>query len=414
MPPTRPLPRWNDPVGRIQLVLFLLFLLLMVVEHINGRFWLNDFRVYYGAAEALRQGEPLYGVAHGLDSGIFKYAPVMALFYLPFTLLPYTAAATLQYLLIALAFVDGLRRLDSLLRTQLIGQPAARPLVLWLFALLMGVHLHRELHLGNINMLLLWGLLVALHGLLSGARTWPGLLLGAIILAKPHFAVLLPLLVLRGHLRALGLACIAIAAGLLLPALFLGFSANAEALRAWAATMATHNADLIYIAGDDKRAINTLYTIVYRTLLQHFLPPSPLLPYVLLALVAAGFGGFVLRDRLRRSTHGSPGRFALEYLLLVALVPSITLTDTQHFLLAGPIVLLTLLHLFQPGRARWLPWVAVPLLVAYGGNWEDPLGPVSDMLANASALGIGSFGLVLLNVFLATRSDNRPLPTSNP
>nr|MCU0320617.1 DUF2029 domain-containing protein [Flavobacteriales bacterium] len=148
---SRALPRWNDPVGRVQLVLLALFLLLMVVEHINGRFWLNDFRVYYGAAGSLRNGEPLYGIAHGLGSGLFKYAPVLALIYLPFTLLPYTAAATLQYLLIALAFVDALRRMDHLLRTQLTGQAEARPLVLWLFALLMGVHLHRELHLGNIN-----------------------------------------------------------------------------------------------------------------------------------------------------------------------------------------------------------------------------------------------------------------------
>ena len=81
----------------------------------------------------------------------------------------------------------------------------------------------------------------------------------------------------------------------------------------------------------------------------------------------------------------------------------ITLTDTQHFLLAGPIVLLTLLHLFRPGRARWLPWVAVPLLVAYGGNWEDPLGPVSDILVNASALGTAWAGAV----HAMSRSDRR-------
>ncbi len=414
MPYSRALPRWNDAVGRVQLVLLALFLLLLVVEHINGRFWLNDFRVYHGAAEALRHGEPLYGTAHGLDSGIFKYAPLMALFYLPFTLLPYTAAATLQYLLIALAFVDALRRMHHLLGTRLTGQDQARPLVLWLFALLMGVHLHRELHLGNINVLLLWALLVALQGLLRNARTWPGLLLGTIVLAKPHFAVLLPLLLLRGHTRSLVLALVAIGAGLLLPALFLGFSANAEALRDWAATMAAHNADLIYTTGDDKRAINTVYTIVYRSLLQPFLAPSSAVACALLAFIAAGFGAFVLNDRRRDGTAAKPGRFALEYLLLVALVPSITLTDTQHFLLAGPVVLLTLLQLFRPGRARWLPWVAVPLLVAYGGNWEDPLGPVSDMLVNASALGIGSFGLVLMTLFLAHRSNLGPAPASNP
>ncbi|MGV3638238.1 MAG: hypothetical protein ACO1NQ_11415, partial [Flavobacteriales bacterium] len=70
----------SRPYPRLFTIVFAaIALLLFVVEHINGRFWLNDLRVYYGAGEALLNGEPLYGVAHGLDSGVFKYAPILAM-----------------------------------------------------------------------------------------------------------------------------------------------------------------------------------------------------------------------------------------------------------------------------------------------------------------------------------------------
>jgi hypothetical protein len=129
------LPSWNRFPGRFTIIFGAISLLLFVLEHINGRFWLNDFRVYYGAGEALLNGAPLYGVAHGLDSGVFKYAPVLALVYALFAMLPYGVAASVQYLLITLAFIDGLRRIDRLVRLNLLSGKAEAYLPLFLIAL---------------------------------------------------------------------------------------------------------------------------------------------------------------------------------------------------------------------------------------------------------------------------------------
>jgi hypothetical protein len=43
-------------------VLFAVALVLaaLALELINGRFWLNDFRVYYMAADNMRHGLPIY------------------------------------------------------------------------------------------------------------------------------------------------------------------------------------------------------------------------------------------------------------------------------------------------------------------------------------------------------------------
>ena len=401
---------WWRPFPRVFTAVFtLIAIALFVVEHINGRFWLNDFRVYYGAGAALLNNDPLYGVAHGLDSGVFKYAPMLALVYALFALLPYSLAASIQFGLITLAFIDGVRRIDRLVRTTFLnGKPEAY-LPLFLIALACIVHLHRELHLGNINMMLLWLLVVALEQLMRAKDLRGGALLGAAILAKPHFVVLLPLLLLRGRWKALLAASGALAAGLLLPALFLGWPANMEVHVAWLGEMAKHNAALIYTGGDDHRAVNTIYSFVHRAALKHFLSPSGTEAYGLLALIAGAFALFVRRNQRR----GVANAFPFEYLLLVGLVPSITLTDTEHFLLALPLVAYTVHRLVPRAHPRWLAPIAVPLLVLYGGNFEDAWGPYADVLIHYGVLGVGSFGLLLVSTILWSRSNPAPFAVSN-
>jgi hypothetical protein len=386
-------------------------LLLLVVEHINGRFWLNDLRVYYGAGEALLHGTPLYGVAHGLDTGIFKYAPLLALLYAVFALLPYSIAASLQYGLIALAFIDGLRRIDELVRERLLsGKPPAY-LPLLLITLTVVVHLHRELHLGNINMMLLWLLVVALQQLDRGHLDRGGLLVGLTILAKPHFLVLLPLFVLHGQWRALRSIVLAIGAGVVLPALFLGWEANLAMHRAWLGEMAAHNATLIYTGGDDHRAVNTIYSFLHRAVLSRWLgAPSSAEAYLILAAVAIGCGAFAVWNRVRRR----PQAFLFAYLLLVGLVPTITLTDTEHFLFAMPLVAYLIHRMVPKADPRWLAFIAVPLLLLYGGNIEDALGTYSDVLIHFGALGIGGFGIIVLTAFVWARSNPRDSGVSNP
>lgn len=395
---------------RFQFAFALIALLLFVVEHVNGRFWLNDFRVYYGAGEALLRGTPLYGEAHGLDTGIFKYAPLLALVYALFALLPYAIAASVQYVLITLAFLDGMRRIDRLVRQRLLHGKAPAYLPLFLIALAVVVHLHRELHLGNINMMLLWLLMVALEQLDHGRFDRGGLLLGAAILAKPHFLVLLPLLVFHGQWRTMRSSVLALLIGVLLPALFLGWQANLAVHIEWLGEMARHNAALIYTGGDDHRAVNTIYSFLHRAVLDRFLgAPSSGEAYVILGFIVLAFGAFVLMNRLRKRSDA----FLFEFLLLVGLVPSITLTDTEHFLFALPVIAYLVHRLVPKADPRWLAFVAVPLLLLYGGNFEDALGSFSDVLIRYGALGIGSFGLLVLAAIVWARSNPADAGVSN-
>ncbi len=398
---------WSRPADRFVIVFGMLALLLFVAEHVNGRGWMHDFRVYWGAADALLHSGPVYGVSHGLDSGVFKYAPVMALFFVPLAMLPYPLAAAIQFAVIVAAFLWASLASDRLLRGRLLNGRGISFAVLSLGGLVTVVHLHRELHLGNINMLLLAVLLLAIERMLQGKAVLAGVLFGVAMLAKPHFVVLFPLLLLRQRWTELGLALLTAVAGLLLPMLFLGADRNWALHSDWLQQMAMHNATLIYLGGDAFESVNTAYSFVHRGFLKHVGGTgSAIEAYSILAIVASGFGVFVLRNiRMERSarTTDPPSAFTMELLLLIALVPSITLTDTEHFLLSMPLVLWVLHHLLPRADPRWLALAAVPLLFAYGGNWEDALGPLSERYIHYGVLGLGNIGLLLMAVYLFER-----------
>jgi hypothetical protein len=49
----------------------------------------------------------------------------------------------------------------------------------------------------------------------------------------------------------------------------------------------------------------------------------------------------------------------------------------------------------------------VPVFLAYGGNWGDALGPLSDTLAHAGVLGMGNVGLVTIAGYLLISGQPR-------
>ena len=105
-----------------------------------------------------------------------------------------------------------------------------------------------------------------------------------------------------------------------------------------------------------------------------------------LAAIAGVFGALVLVNKRReRANGGSSGHVVMEYFLLMALVPSITLTDTNHFLFSMPLVLLIVHHLMPPAVPKWAVIAMVLVLLLFGGNWADALGDLSDQMVHFSA-----------------------------
>jgi hypothetical protein len=389
-------------VGRFAWASAAVLLAIIVLDRINGRLWLSDFRVYWEASGHFLRSEPPYGKAFGLDSGLYKYSPFTLLLFAPWSWLPYPVASVLFALLIAAAMVFGMVRADRIVRDRLLAAPI-RPAALWLALLVVIVHLHRELHLGNVNMILLVLLLLAAEQLLR-KRAWPaGALIGLVILVKPHFVVLLPILVLHARFREVLHVVATVVIGSMLPAMITGWHTNLALHSDWLRAMAAHNASPFYTGEGPKMATDTIYSVLWQ-LSGSVLPPTKVSAMIILGTVALGVLFFDRRNR--RSAQGSTARdsdLLFTFLWLIALVPSITATDTEHFLLAIPMVAFLLHHMLGSGRSPWLVPVGTIVLLGFGGNWQDLWGPWSGVLADHGVLGAANLLLIGLCAILYGR-----------
>jgi hypothetical protein len=115
------------------LIVSLLFLAIYLIENINGRFWLNDFKVYYSAADALKNGKTVYGESFGLSTGFYKYSPEVLCLFIPATYLPFAAASGIHFFFIGLFTGLSLLMLLRLVEWQ---RPVPRPNALLLLTLL--------------------------------------------------------------------------------------------------------------------------------------------------------------------------------------------------------------------------------------------------------------------------------------
>lgn len=360
---------------------------------------MNDFRVLYLAAEALTNCEKVYFQAFGLDTGYYKYSPFYLLVLAPFSYLPYIVVASIYFLINI--FAAGLTIILSRKIWVAFTSNSKNTLaILFLTTLVAFSHLYRELYLGNTNLLLLLASLAVFNLLTKGKNKAAGMLLALIILAKPHFIILLPLLFLRRRYTTLIVMSGSLLLGLLIPAIFVGWNWNAELLWKWVEVMVYHNDYQIISA-------NTVSQLSY-----HFLSYIPGIEngiiYQLSVIAIAGlfFLLFVagnMRSNRKYSAEGTGYlNFAIEYFILVALIPSLLITDTQHFLLSIPLIALIIGYLFR-GRNILLTIVACLAFILYVGTWGDLLGPWSGYIENSGSLGIGNLLIISIGIIIFYR-----------
>lgn len=361
-----------------------LLLLVLALEHVNGRFWLNDFRVYYMAADAMCHGRPMYGVAFGEDTGLYKYVPVGLYFFVPYTLLEFHTAAVIHFLLMGAVLLACFVVMEYILGRYIVGDFLPRSsLRAGLGLLCIVVLLARELHLGNINLGLVLLVVVGTERYLADKRWQAGICFGTIWLIKPYLLLMLVPLVVRREWRVLRSAGITMAVGLLVPLLFEGPAGWAEQLRAWVASMTYHTKVL-----DSPDRVGAL--------LGHFtgiLPP--LADRVFIALAGLDLAGWTWRHT-RTATGVRAGRMdqAVELWMAFACVPNLVITDQEHFLFALPLMLFVLAYLFtHRDRPMLLAFLGAMLLHATRSTdlWGSS---IENKLVGWGVLGMGNILLM--------------------
>ncbi|MFH1321272.1 MAG: glycosyltransferase family 87 protein [Bacteroidota bacterium] len=392
---------WKYP-NLFIVVMTLFFLVFFIIQNINGRFWLHDFEVYYSAANSFLSGTQVYKVLYCLGSGYYKYSPFALLIYIPLSILPFTIAKIIYFFLLAGLIICTIIFANALVSQYLFKTTINNPghKILFFTALIVSFQVYYELHLGNVNILLLLVFLGSLHLLLKNKEYKAGILIALGILIKPHFIVLLPLLLLRKKFKSFLTFFVTFITGLLLPALFVGIKQNNELHRQWFSAMSAHNTSLT-----DSQ--DTIYSWLYRLMFRSiYTDAGNELAYYILFFIACLVLIFILADMRTEKKH--PGNnylinsnFVFEYLVILAMIPNITSTDSEHFLLSIPLIIFMLNYLFNNGRDMKIIIISVIVFLFFGGNWRDLIGKtLASWLTDNGILGLSNIFIIAISLYI--------------
>ena len=242
-------------------IIALFFVLFFLLQLMNNRFELNDFKVYYLGMQNLIKGDAIYGIPFGLDSGFYKYSPFALIPFTVFYYFPFTLAAIIFYFLIATAIIIVLLKTFELLKQVFFFKTIRRSPILYLTTLILLNHFYRELHLGNVNLLLLLLYIFSLSKMLENKQYTAGIFMGIGLLFKLHFIVLLPVLLLFRKFKSSFFMLLTFFIGLFFPALFVGYEKNNDFLKNWMETMKMHNSSISNSADTIYAWVNKILSI---------------------------------------------------------------------------------------------------------------------------------------------------------
>ncbi|MCH2198739.1 MAG: DUF2029 domain-containing protein [Flavobacteriales bacterium] len=379
-----------------EILIFLVCIAYGALNIYNGRFEMRDLQVYYDAAGQLLEGNSPYGRAFGLSSGFYKYSVSAAMVFYPAHLLgSWFTFRVIYFVLLSAAIAWYTPRWTESIRDRFKLSGKSGIAVLLVSLTLIG-HFSRELLLGNVNWFLL---LLVLTAFVSLARNGilAGLLIAVALVFKPHFAVILPWLVLRKEWKATASVLVSIVVLLMLPSLHLGWGENLALLNEWKEAIMAHNGEL----GESP---NTLFGMISNLTGIN----GSWLIYSSIGAVAIFVLVWMLRN-MKNEEHANELRF-LEFAFLVAIVPNLVHTDTEHFMWTMPlIVLLAWLWLQLNGSLKWVVSVLWMLaLIPYSLNTPDIWGSAAAEWFNKSGiLGLANLILIVLAIGLYYRVRQR-------
>lgn len=377
---------------------FLLFITMITFQIINERFWLHDLEVMYSAADAFLNGEPVYGTSFGLGTGFYKYSPFTLFFFIPYTLLSYKVACIIHFFITLFSAIIVIPLLDQMVRKYLFNSPKKYHLTLFVTVIAILIHLVRDLHLGNINVILVLLLTLSIKFLLENKYIKFGIILAIIIMTKPFFIVfVLPLLLHKRYKAVLSLA-VAGASFVLISLLLIGFPESIDFYFDWFAAMLDHTS---YLTSN-----NTIFYILNRytgvLIGSEF---AFLLLGIILVVSTAFFWLFIRKKEGFEKTKSEKNRALIIHLaILIAVIPNVFITDTEHFFFSLPIISILILHFSVTKRFLWIPLLAF-LIFLYGGNSTDMMGEyISQNYTQLGMLGIGNLSLILIVIIVYVKN----------
>lgn len=256
--------------------------------------------------------------------------------------------------------------------------------------LFFGDQLERELFLGNVNALLLVLTLWSVRSIEKKDHVKAGIIYAVVLCFKIHFLILLPYFILKKEWKVLlytivGLMGMALILFICVPNRFVSLHSQ------WLRAVQAHNVQL-------DQSPNTIYCFIQRILSAMHLAVIPLVA-VLVGLAFSGFAYLVIIWK----NIGSGFRMN-EALLLVALIPVLTHTDTEHFLWATPFFLMLLISISTWNKkGKWVGAMALMCAsIPFLFNSPDIVGKELSKQLDEGGIGFMLILLLLLSFLYRT------------
>ncbi len=354
--------------------------LFVAVEINNGRFWTNDFRVYYEATNDFFSGNNPYEHNYGLDTGYFKYPPFTLYLFSLYTLFPYWAEQIVHTIVLTTCLILALPLLKNFVQSHFPSDSKKRNWIVYLVFFCIAIHLVRELHLGNINLLLLGLFTGGLVNMNRKSPTYTVIFWSLMVILKPTMILSFIPLILYRKWKILFLMLGAGIVFFLFPILHVGFEQNTILWSDWFKSVSEHGD---YIVSEN--SLNYL-SHFYLGTNSNWIPSL----IVLIALISLLF-----YDKFK---HAGKNNLVLWIAVFTAFMPNFFVTDTEHFLLSAPL-LIALFYFASIHHSKWM-WGLITLAIAlFSFHSNDLLGKqLAGIFSFYGLLGIGN--LLFITIFL--------------
>jgi len=387
------------------LVLAVICILFMFAEIINNRFWLSDFEVYYKSAYRILHSQNLYRIAAD-GHYVFKYSPTSAIYFIPFLIFPFAVAKYVYWIIITSLILSGFYLCIRIINPGLLKIESGKPVtVIILFAtLILALHFLRELHLGQVNYLMLYLYILAMYFYMRQKRVIFSLILALSIFIKPFTLLFIPFLILKKRyvelLMFIGF-CLAL---FLLPFLFYGtIDTTLAQYQQWFNEL---QIELSHKQGLLENANHTLFSVFARYSPIQFILVNEtiIIMYQLAMLAGVGilFLWFTKINSRNNSIEQQEYHFILEFSMLVALIPLLAFTSENAFIYTTIVVFIVLL--FFKSLKLYEKGLAIVAFVFIGGNFGELLGKsLSKKIDDISLISVGAIILIYLLFVLRVR-----------
>lgn len=366
-------------------------------ELANNKFHTLDFEVYYKTATRMLHQAELYSIAED-GHYVYKYSPVAGLYFIPFALLNYPAAAALYWILLTVLLIAGVKVFYTLLdETDSQRKRNSISVVLILSLLTIGVHVHREWHLGQVNLLLLVTYIFMIRAYTKKQLLLFAALLSFSIFIKPFALIFLPYLVYKKQWLTI---VYSLASTLILAfsplILYPSLAQLSHLYQSWQNELVVELSAKQNLLAD---ANHTIFSVVARyTPIKFMLTTSfsqKIYQLIVLALIGIGFLFFSLRQRKKEGTLN-------EFSFLIALIPLLAFTSENAFLFELPVIIILTYHFKLLSLIQKVLFITGCVLI--GANIYDIVG--SEISAYLISISVYTFGVaLLLSLFLLKKFE---------